>query len=89
MSRPEWSSNTQHLIDSQDVQKIEWFKQGVEDALNYGSDGDRCDEIATRYVICYHEGYEYGMYRWSQYLDEERYTQGALSNPPCREVKDG
>ena len=66
MPRPEWSSNTQHLIDSQDVQKIAWFKQGVQDALDYGSDGDRCDEYLLPSGIYYHEGYNYGMYLWGE-----------------------
>ena len=63
------SSETQRLIDNQDLENLELFKKGVENALHYGSDGDRCDEIPTRSVIYYHEGYEYGMYLWSQYIE--------------------
>ena len=67
----------------QDLENLELFKKGVEHAVRNGG-GDE----GYRNMF-YKKGYEFGMSLWSQYVDEERYTQGALSNPPCREVKDG
>ena len=79
--REELSMKMDRPFDNQDLENLELFQKGAENAVRNGG-GDE----GYRNIF-YKKGYEFGMYLWSQYIDEERYTQGTLSNPPCREVK--
>jgi len=58
-------------FDYQDLENLELFKKGVENAVGHGG-GDE----GYRNIF-YKEGYEFGMFLWSQYIDAERSRQDA------------
>ena len=58
-------------FDYQDLENLELFQKGAENAVGHGG-GDE----GYRNIF-YKKGYECGMYLWGQYIDKERSRQDA------------